>query len=213
MNCRWIWWWFDDGGISELLYARRFASQHEPGNASLQCRPCFKNPISPEHLLTNHSRMIDCMTIVASLTVWILSLSNTTFLFMYNNSSFMSPKQNNIFLSCFLFYSRVISSFNSGTRSWHKKLQSNTTCTFNKGTLQTKSTSRSPVMLWYLSLWSVTWRQLETNPREIAADHWRCSCSCWSKHSKRKFEAADSTVWTDGGKTAQSAPMTSDDKF
>ena len=65
------------------------------------------------------------------------------------------------------------------------------------------NTSRRPVILLYLCLWSVTWRQLEINPREIAADHWRCSCSCWSNHSKRNFEAAALTVWAVGGKTWQ----------
>lgn len=62
-------------------------------------------------------------------------------------------------------------------------------------------TSKSPVMFWNFCLWSVTCRELEINPMEIAADHWRCSCSCWNNQLNRNFEAVDLKVWADWGNT------------
>lgn len=52
-----------------------------------------------------------------------------------------------------------------------------------------------------LSCLSVAWRQFETNPKEIAADH--CWYSCWYSNNqfRRNFAAEEITAWADGGAT------------
>lgn len=62
-------------------------------------------------------------------------------------------------------------------------------------------TSSSALIFSNFCLWSVRCRQLDITPREIAADHWRYSCSCWDNQSSKNFEAVALTACAEAGST------------